>query len=215
MGLRGMSYNDTQPSVEDPSEFSGKRIGILVSHCFEEVELSFPYIYFTDRGAKVEVVGPWWVTNATIAAYEFVRATNYYRRDQTFQSAMDISYDALLVAGGVWSSTVVRNDADAIKLLQKQFTDKTKVVATVCSGSTVLINAGLARGRELTGSPSIAIDLTNAGATYLDVPAHMDFDTGGAILVTGRSPQGQDSQHFSAMVAAGLRAASQRKLTLE
>lgn len=180
------------------------------------MELSFPYIYFTNRGAKVEVVGPWWVNNASIAACEFVRATNYYRRDQTFTSAMDIDYDALIVAGGVWSSTVVRpgcplpspllppphapaagtqvrNDADAIKLLQKQFADKTKVVATVCSGSTVLINAGLARGRELTGSPSIAIDLTNAGATYLDVPAHMDFNTGAAILVTGRSPQDQVS----------------------
>lgn len=37
MGLRGMSYNETQPVVTDPNEFAGKRIGILVSHCFEEV----------------------------------------------------------------------------------------------------------------------------------------------------------------------------------
>jgi len=32
------------------------------------------------------------------------------------------------------------------------------------------INAGLAKGRVLTGSPSIRIDLENAGAKYQDVP---------------------------------------------
>lgn len=119
----------------------------------------------------------------------------------------------------------MRNDQDAIKLIQKQFGDKTAVLATVCSGSTVLINAGLAKGRQLTGSPSIAIDLTNAGATYLDVAAHVDLQTGGAALVTGRSPGDlvrggraalprplltppppQDSLHFVESIASALHA---------
>lgn len=52
-GLRGMTYKDEQPPVNDPRSLAGKRIGFVASHCFEEVELTFPWIYFASRGATV------------------------------------------------------------------------------------------------------------------------------------------------------------------
>jgi protease I len=109
-------------------------------------------------------------------------------RTRNFKEAWDVDYDAIVVPGGVWSSTVVRNDGDAIALIQSQY-KKGKLLATTCSGSTVLINAGIAKGKSLTGSPSITIDLVNAGALYQDVPTVTDGN-----LVSGRSPGGKDNQ---------------------
>lgn len=109
-------------------------------------------------------------------------------RTRDFKQALDVEYDAVVVPGGVWSSTVVRNDGDALNLIKSQF-KKGKLLATTCSGSTVLINADLAKGRFLTGSPSIAIDLANAGANYEDVPTVTDGN-----IVSGRSPGGKDNQ---------------------
>jgi protease I len=65
--------------------------------------------------------------------------------------------------------TPLTNSSAAIQLIQQQY-KKNKLVAPICSGTTVLINAGLAQGTTLTGSPSIEIDLVNAGAKYLDQP---------------------------------------------
>ncbi|KAL9644554.1 hypothetical protein ABK040_009418 [Willaertia magna] len=191
MDLRGMAYNETQPPVNNPNQFRGYRIGLLASHCFEECELTFPYIYFARRGAQVDVIGPWWTKDNKIAACEFVRVTRWAKRNLDFKQAQNIKYDALIVVGGVWSSTVVRNDGDAIQLLKNQYQNG-RLVATVCSGSTVLINANLITPRmPLTGSPSIAIDLSNAGGNYLDVPTVRHQN-----IITGRSPQGNDSLLF-------------------
>ena len=35
-GLTGLSYNETQPPVDNPSKFEGVKIAILVAHRFEE-----------------------------------------------------------------------------------------------------------------------------------------------------------------------------------
>jgi protease I len=192
-GLRGMKYNETQPHVESKTSLKGKRIGIIASHCFEEVEVTYPYIYLTNRGAQVEILGPWWVTDRKIAACEFVRVTKFVPMDLSFTDAVkkNVTYDLLVVAGGVWSSTVVRNDGDAITLIQNQY-NSGRLLSTLCSGTTVLINAGLAKNKNLTGSPAIAIDLKNAGANYLDQPAVRHGN-----LITGRSPQGNDTLVFS------------------
>ncbi|EFC47744.1 predicted protein [Naegleria gruberi] len=206
LDLRGMKYNETQPIVKNPSEFTGYRVGLIASHCFEECELTFPYLYFAARNATLDVIGPWWVKDGKIASCEFVRVTRYAKRSFDFKQALSQKYDALIVVGGIWSSTVVRNDGDAMELIRQQAASG-RLLATVCSGSTVLINAKLIKpGMQLTGSPSIAIDLENAGAKYLDVPVVKSTTN----LITGRSPGGLDNLLFTEEIAKHLKA--QKKL---
>eukprot|EP00697_Spironema_sp_BW2_P011833 gnl/Spiro4/27705_TR13807_c0_g1_i1.p1 gnl/Spiro4/27705_TR13807_c0_g1~~gnl/Spiro4/27705_TR13807_c0_g1_i1.p1 ORF type:complete len:287 (-),score=87.15 gnl/Spiro4/27705_TR13807_c0_g1_i1:115-939(-) len=191
-GLPGLSYDGTQPTVTNATKFTGLRIAFLVAHCFEEVELTFPWIYFNNRGADVQILAPSWTPSQGVVSCEYVRAHKWAAVSMNFKAAQAVKWDAIVVPGGVWSSTVVRNDADAIALIQQQY-NAGALVATVCSGSTVLINAGLAAGRTLTGSPAIRIDLENAGAQYLDEPVVAESGN----LITGRSPQGQDTQLFA------------------
>ena len=91
-------------------------------------------------------------------------------------------------------------------LIKKQYKSG-KLLATVCSGSTVLINSKIiTRGMTVTGSPSIAIDLTNAGATYLDQPVVRVNN-----LITGRSPGGEDNLLFTTAIAKALKEKRQLK----
>jgi protease I len=46
--------------------------------------------------------------------------------------------------------------------------DAGKIVAAICHGPQLLISAEIVKGRRITSWPSIAIDLANAGAVWID-----------------------------------------------
>ena len=58
-----------------------------------------------------------------------------------------------------------------------------KVVAAVCHGPQVLITAGVVKGRRVTSWPSVAEELRNAGATWVDEPVVQDGNR-----ITSRKP---------------------------
>ena len=58
-----------------------------------------------------------------------------------------------------------------------------KVIAAICHGPQLLISSDIVRGRRLTSWPSIAIDLKNAGANWVDEPVVKDGN-----LITSRKP---------------------------
>jgi len=62
----------------------------------------------------------------------------------------------------------------------------------------MLILAGLAKGRRMTSWPSVATDLKNAGATYIDEPVVEDRN-----VITSRKPD--DIPQFSKAVIEALK----------
>jgi len=73
-----------------------------------------------------------------------------------------------------------------------------KIVAAICHGPQLLISADIVEGRRITSWPSIAIDLTNAGATWVDEPVVQD----GNIITAGRPT---DLPRFNKAVIDALR----------
>jgi protease I len=65
----------------------------------------------------------------------------------------------------------------------KAFFDAGKPVAAICHGPWTVIEAGAARGRQMTSWPSIKADLRNAGADWVDKEVVVDQK-----LVTSRKP---------------------------
>jgi protease I len=65
----------------------------------------------------------------------------------------------------------------------KAFADAGKPIAAICHGPWTLIDAGVVRGRTLTSWPSLATDLRNAGANWVDQECVNDNG-----LVTARKP---------------------------
>lgn len=171
----------TQPRVEDPQLFRGKTVAILASHGVEESEITFPYRYLLDRGAKVDILVPGWTPEGIITS-RFLKPSLFVKASGTFAKPASARYDLIVLTGGAWNAQVVRTDNDALELVRRQYQSGGRLAA-ICAGTTVLINAGLAEGLTMTGSPPVRLDLENAGADYHDVPAILS----GQIL-TGRAP---------------------------
>mgnify|MGYP001103953984 CR=1 FL=1 len=76
--------------------------------------------------------------------------------------------------------------------------DLGKIVAAICHGPQLLISAEVVEGRRVTSWPSIAIDLTNAGAAWVDEPVVQDRN-----LITAGKPA--DLPRFNKAVIDALR----------
>ncbi|NMB22878.1 MAG: type 1 glutamine amidotransferase [Corynebacterium sp.] len=106
--------------------------------------------------------------------------------DGDLASHMNNDYDVLLLPGGTVNADNARLDDDVLAVLKKQ-AGAGRAVAAICHAPWTLIDAGLARDKNLTSYVSVRIDLENAGANWQDVPVQV-CDTAGWKLITSRNP---------------------------
>ncbi len=102
--------------------------------------------------------------------------------DLTAGEASSDEFDALVLPGGVVNADHLRLDTASIDLA-RSFFEQHKPVAVICHGAWILIEAGVVDGRTLTSYPSLATDLRNAGATWVDEEVVVDQG-----LVSSRTP---------------------------
>jgi protease I len=113
-------------------------------------------------------------------------------------------FDALVIPGGTVNADTLRLDENA-QHLTKEFADAGKVIAAICHGPWLLINAGVITGKTLTSYPSIRLDLENAGAAgWLDVEVKQ-CPADGWTLITSRTPN--DIPAFNEAIVAALEVA--------
>lgn len=110
----------------------------------------------------------------------------------------------LLVPGGTVNADTLRQDSEARRLV-REFSDAGKTVAAICHGPWLLIDAGVARGKTLTSYSSVRIDLTNAGADWVDTRVKV-CPANGWTLITSRNPG--DLQAFNEAIGEALQAAA-------
>ncbi|SDY04872.1 type 1 glutamine amidotransferase domain-containing protein [Flavobacterium degerlachei] len=156
-----------------------KRIAILATNGFEEVELSSPKEYLEKQGWKAEIVSP---ESGSIRSWASTDWGKDYKVDQELKNVKAADYDALVLPGGVINPDKLRTNENALAFI-KDFFKAGKPVAAICHGPQILISAGLVKGRIMTSYPSIKIDLINAGADWHDQEVVVDKG-----LVTSRNP---------------------------
>ena len=83
------------------------------------------------------------------------------------------SYHLLVIPGGVKAMEKIRQEKHVIDFI-KEWGGAQKVIASTCSGAQLLISAKLVSGRVISGYYSMADDISNAGATYVNQPAVVD-----------------------------------------
>lgn len=153
----------------------GYRVGVLVDQGFEDSELVETVRAMSEAGAVVVVIGGDLRTN-----YRGRRGKARAEADATADAVRMDDLDALVVPGGNAPDTMRLNEA--MVRLVKRANATGKIVAAICHGPQLLISAGVVRGRRLTSSPSITVDLANAGARWVDEPVVQD----GNIITAGR-----------------------------
>jgi deglycase len=158
---------------------SGKKIAVLATDGFEQVELTEPVKALKEAGAEVQVVAP---KSGTIQGFKHHDKADKIPVDATLDSVDAGRYDGLVLPGGVINPDALRLEPKAIAFIH-QFVQAKKPIAAICHGPWTLIDAGGAKGRTMTSWPSLKTDLTNAGAHWVDKPVVTDKG-----LVTSRKP---------------------------
>ena len=139
----------------------GKRVAVLAEEGFEDAELVEPMRALSESDARVVVVG-----SGSKETYRGKRGQATVKVDTTADKVRAEDFDALVVPGG-YAPDKMRLYRPMIDLV-RQMVDAGKVVAAICHGPQLLISADVVRGRRVTSWPSVAIDLTNAGAEWVD-----------------------------------------------
>ena len=160
-------------------ELKGKRIAILATDGFEEVELTKPKKALEDAGAITDIVSP---KGGTIKGWAKTDWGQEIEVDVKLDDADADDYDGLLLPGGVMNPDKLRMDEAAVAFVQ-EFVDEEKPIAAICHGPWTLIETGVVEGKTMTSWPSLRTDLENAGAEWVDEECVVDNG-----LVTSRNP---------------------------
>ena len=162
---------------------AGKRIAILATEGFEEVELTKPKKALEEAGAQVDVIAPEaGIKDGTIKAWDMTDWGKKVDVDVKLTQADANSYDALHLPGGVMNPDHLRQNVDAVAFVKSFFTAD-KPVSAICHAAWTLIEADVVEGRTMTSWPSLRTDLLNAGARWVDREVVVDGN-----LTTSRKP---------------------------
>ena len=161
------------------SKLNGKKVAILVTDGFEQVELTSPKEALEEAGATAEIVSP---ADGKVKGWQHTEWGDEFPVDVPLSEAKAEEYDALLLPGGVLNPDQLRTQREATDFVRSFFVAG-KPVAAICHGPWTLIDAGVAQGRRMTSYHSIKADLQNAGALWVDEEVVVDQG-----LVTSRNP---------------------------
>lgn len=161
---------------KDQPVLDGKRIAILAEQGFEDAELAEPLRAMKAAGARVIVIG-----SGSQRSYRGKRGVSEVKVDTTADQIRADYFDAVIIPGG-YAPDEMRLYKPMVDLVRKAF-ELGRLVAAICHGPQLLISADVVRGRRVTSWPSIAIDLRNAGALWVDESVVRDGN-----LITSRQP---------------------------
>jgi deglycase len=153
-----------------------RKMLILLENGVEDSEFIYPYYRFQEEGYHVDVVAP-------KAKKEYIG-----KRGSSFSSELSPDmvnlddYDAVIIPGG-HAPDRMRIHAEMVEIVKKANT-KGKIIAAICHGPQMLIEADIVKGRLATSWPSVRTDLKNAGAKVVDEVSVVDGN-----IVTSRSPR--------------------------
>lgn len=150
------------------------KILIVSADNFEESELLVPYYRLKEEGIQVDIAS---LKKGTIKGKHGYEV----EVDKMLNEINTAEYDALVIPGGK-APGILRQDKQAIEIV-KHFFQENKPVSAICHGPQILISAGLLKGRRSTSYKSVAQEVKDSGAIYIDKEVVVDGN-----LVTSRQP---------------------------
>lgn len=161
------------------NSLQGKRVAILLTDGFEQVEMTGPKEALEKAGISAELVS---AKAGKVRGWNHTTPADEFPVDHTFDSIRMEDYDALLLPGGVVNSDNIRTDEMAQELVRDAAREN-KTIAVICHGGWLLISADVVRGKRMTSWPSLVDDLKNAGVEWVDEQVVVDGH-----LISSRKP---------------------------
>lgn len=153
----------------------GKKIAILATDGYEDLELHYPRIRLNEAGYESEVI--------SLHRREIKGKWGYpFKPDKLIREANPNDYDGVIIPGGTINPDHLRRDKDVLNFVS-EINDDGRLVAAICHAAWVLISARIVNGRKATSYFAIKDDMVNAGAIFEDSPVVIDGN-----LITSRTP---------------------------
>jgi protease I len=153
----------------------GKKIIQLVDDEFEDLELWYPVLFLRGEGAEVALAGL--EAGRTYRGKYGVPAVS----EIAFDAINPSEYDGILVPGG-WAPDKLRRYPEVLEMVRHMDEHK-KPIGQICHAGWVLISADILKGKNVTSTPGIKDDMTNAGSIWHDEPVIVDGH-----LISSRRP---------------------------
>ncbi|MEX6261472.1 type 1 glutamine amidotransferase domain-containing protein [Staphylococcus haemolyticus] len=158
-----------------------KKVAIILSNEFEDIELTSPKEAIEEAGFETEIIGD--TANAEVVGKHGEKVTV----DVSIADAKPEDYDGILIPGG-FSPDHLRGDAEGrYGTFAKYFTKNDVPAFAICHGPQILIDTDDLNGRTLTAVLNVRKDLSNAGANVVDESVVVDKN-----IVTSRTPDDLD-----------------------
>ena len=167
-------HSTSGPTDTDNAPSTKRTVAVVLANDFEDSEFTEPRDAIVDAGFAVEIIGS---ESGTVTGKNGTDVDI----DRTAEDANPDDYIALLVPGG-FSPDHLRTD-DKIVALVAELVNRPAPTAAICHAPSLLIEAAVVDGRQMTSYQSIRTDLTNAGAEVSDAEVVVDDH-----LITSRHP---------------------------
>lgn len=137
-----------------------KKTVIITAQNFQDEEFTYPYYRLLEEGYSVDVATP-------------DKAVVYGKYGVPAKPTIDTkdlkatNYDLVVLPGGFEAPDRLRIRKEVLGFVREMY-ESDKVVAAICHGPWICISAGIVKGKRMTGYMSIADDIRNAGALYVD-----------------------------------------------
>ncbi|ODU20477.1 MAG: peptidase C56 [Sphingomonas sp. SCN 67-18] len=172
---------------------------IVATDGFEQSELFKPQEALLAAGAEVTLAS---VTIEPIQGMEHDEKTRTITPHIILEDVHVDDYDALILPGGLINPDTLRMNPEAVEIV-RAFRRAGKIIAAICHGPWMLVEADVIRGVTVTGWPSIRTDLRNAGAHVVDSEVVVDDN-----IITSRKPE--DIPAFNDAILTALAALPER-----
>ncbi|MBD2846928.1 type 1 glutamine amidotransferase [Paenibacillus sp. IB182496] len=154
-----------------------KKVAFLLADEFEDSEMKNPYDAMTKNGMEAVII--------SLQKGQTLKGKNgtiEYTSHLSAGDALAQDYEAVVIPGGKSPGHLLQNKR--IIEFVTEANQQGKLIAAICHGPQVLAEAGLLRGRTLTGYPGIADEIREAGGHYEDREVIVDGN-----LITSRTPE--------------------------
>ena len=178
------------------ADLSHARVLMLAADGFETVELFEPRKALEAAGATVTLASIG--TDPIQGLEQDLNKAETATPDLTLDQVDTDDYDALVLPGGTCNPDKLRQEERAVEIVA-EFMEDDKIVAAICHGPWLLVEADAVDGRRVTGFTSIRTDLENAGAEVEEAEVVVDGN-----LITSRKPD--DIPAFNRAIITALEA---------
>ena len=154
-------------------QLRGKKIAVLATDGFEQIELTEPVKALKSAGAEVQVVAP---RAGTIQGFKHHDKADKIPVDAALDSVDASDYAGLVLPGGVINPDALRLEPRAIAFI-RAFVQAHKPIAAICHGVQILTAAGVVEGKGCTAYPAVGPEVRRAGGRWVEVAvdkAHAD-----------------------------------------